>query len=271
MLQWKRKKTCQKTSLVVFLLCIHTCSWGIPGTGATEYTQILNHEILIETVKKLSSLILEEQKIKKQLIDQYRLSKLALKKMQSSYLEKLIEEEPTVVHFIHEAKEFDDYVLQYKKMLDKKKKEISQLHMSAEHYFKEEKNLLEQLGGLYKKRVDHDLKTAQQLDEKIASLKKASLQIEKIDGTTQGIQLLAAQLTLLKKEVEHIETFFIQAIWQNDTEKQLQHYKNTYENEIRQKSLEIQKTREKRDKTLRQQIITPGWHTQYDENSREDS
>lgn len=232
----------------------------MPGIEATEYTQLLNHEALLREIEKISSLVIAQQKMKKIALNQYLLTKTQALKLSSDQIENLVNKSLLIDKFLVEIHSFEDYFKRYTDMISRRSREISALKIDEKKYIEEEINLSNELGGIYKRTMNNDIAIIKSLDQKASSLANSISVIERINGTTQGLQLLSTQLETLNHHIQNLEKILIYQNIDKSTTSHIQNQQKAYAQTILKNSLDIQKKRDQRDRSLQKQNLTSSWN-----------
>lgn len=250
--------------IIITLLSIFTShifnAYAMPGVEATEYTQILNHEALLREIEKISSLVIEQQKMKKVAINQYLLAQAQASTIDPNQIKNLVNKSLLIDKFLIEISNFGTYFKRYEDMIARRSREISALKIDEKKYIEEEINLSNELGGIYKRTIDDDIAIIKLLDKKSSSLADSISAIERINGPTQGLQILSTQLENLNHHIRNLEKILL---YQDINKSTISHTKNqqkAYIQTILKNSLDIQKKRDQRDRDLKKQNLTSSWN-----------
>ncbi len=250
---------------IILFISVHHTAISMPGVEATEYTQILNHEALLREIHQISSLVAEQQRIKKVMLDQYRLAQSQAKKLSPEHIERLIKQSLSIDKFIKELHTFEDYSNRYTEMISRRSREISALHIDPKKYIEEEINLANELGGIYKKTMENDIDTMRSLEEKSSSLSDDIISIENISGPTEGLQSLSLQLNNLNHHIKNLEKIILYQNIDKSTTLRRKNQQNMYSNLVIKNYLDVQNRRKYRDHNLKKQEIVASWN--YSSNS----
>ncbi|WP_310643206.1 hypothetical protein [Limnohabitans sp.] len=183
---------------------------GSAGTAASEGTQLMNNVELAASNVKQANMVAMQIQGNITMVNQYLAMLTNLKNLPATMLQQARQpyfgQLNALNTLLGSVKRVGSASADVERAMTARISEAGKMGMNVATYMGYEQKMASTKGGYYKERLDQDVATISNAQDRAAQLRAVSEQTQAITGNVEGLQLLNQQSTMMAGELVEIKT-----------------------------------------------------------------
>jgi type IV secretion system protein TrbJ len=202
-----------RSTFVMFCIVVFS-NWsyasGSAGTAASEGTQLMNNVQLAASNVKQANMVAMQIQGNITMVNQYLAMLTNLKNLPATMLQQARQpyfgQLNALNTLLGSVKRVGNASADVERAMTARISEAGKMGMDVATYMGYEQKMASTKGGYYKERLDQDISTISNAQDRAAQLRAVSEQTQAITGNVEGLQLLNQQSTMMAGELVEIKT-----------------------------------------------------------------